>query len=821
MTTTYITEEEARNHILEIQKSYTERRDRVLDSLSGAMWIVEKMFARSGHFLLEFIQNAEDAKATKVKVVLEPKLVKIFNNGIPFSRDDVEAICSIGRSRKDPREYVGYLGVGFKAVFLVSSKPHIYSKPYRFKFDRDHWDDPRQVPWQITPIWLNEKPEELKEWNVIFHIPLDEEGYERVKGELERLAPTTLLFLHNISEIELKFEDKPKIFRKVEEAAGICRLDVIENDRKETSRWVIFRNIIKVPEHIKADKFTREWNRDRVEKREIAVAFKLDESGDLTSTRGTVKFGVFSYVPLREEELGLPFLIHADFLVAPGREVVQREAPWNIWMLEELAKFIINSVINSFKLHNIWKYSYTNVLYCEVYHAPFDTHLANPISKEIREGNHLVDIRGKFIKASEAVKVNEGVLKLLNVDFIEKITGKKVLHLKTKPSSKLEVENVMYVRELEKYLRDLGRVRYVFGDDWIENLRTYLNALANEWFRYAESTREKSDYKYKYQWATILIDEAGNRCSFEEICIPVSEEVEQRAKELFPGRFKFLHPKLREDAIIRFLKELGINILDKGELDRLIKKEQIPKLLNELKDPEVVDERKVEIVKMIKQFWEEGIISSDEISRQGFLIKTKSGKWLKPEEVLPSSEYEPDIDIERLVRNGLLDLDLEFLDPVFIHGVAQEEKARWLEFLKELKLGHEVKSKEERLAERVGILVALRYEREVCRVWDAQPISESERGRGYDIRSRMPDGSPKYIEVKASKGEWSITLTKTEYRFILDNPSSTFVYVIANALKDPELHIIPGSSLKDMIPEITLTTSDWKSKTQKRWKPLS
>ncbi|RLE48586.1 MAG: hypothetical protein DRJ31_06945, partial [Candidatus Methanomethylicota archaeon] len=182
-------EQEAYNHILEIQRDYTARKDRVLDSLAGAMWIVEKMFARAGHFILEFIQNAEDAKATKVKVVLKSRSLEIFNNGNPFSRDDVEAICSIGRSRKDPREYVGYLGVGFKAVFLVSSKPHIYSKPYRFKFDRNFWPDSRLVPWQITPIWLDKVPDEYKEWNVVFYIPIDEKGYERIKNELERLAP--------------------------------------------------------------------------------------------------------------------------------------------------------------------------------------------------------------------------------------------------------------------------------------------------------------------------------------------------------------------------------------------------------------------------------------------------------------------------------------------------------------------------------------------------------------------------------------------------------------------------------------------------------
>jgi hypothetical protein len=94
--------------------------------------------------VLEFIQNAEDAGARRVKIVLESGAIKIFNDGKPFTRDDVEAICSIGRSRKDPRKHIGYLGVGFKAVFLVSSRPHIYSKTYRFKFDKQYWEGKAQ-----------------------------------------------------------------------------------------------------------------------------------------------------------------------------------------------------------------------------------------------------------------------------------------------------------------------------------------------------------------------------------------------------------------------------------------------------------------------------------------------------------------------------------------------------------------------------------------------------------------------------------------------------------------------------------------------------
>jgi hypothetical protein len=814
-----ILSEEAYNHIMEIQKSYTIEKNRALDSLAGAMWIVEKMFARAGHFILEFIQNAEDAEATKVKVILQKDVVKILNNGVSFSRDDVEAICSVGRSHKDPKEYIGYLGVGFKAVFLVSSNPHIYSEPYRFKFDKNFWPDPRVVPWQITPIWLEKVPEECKEWNVVFYIPIDKVGYERIKDELQRLAPTALLFLHNITEIELEFEDKKKIFKREEKEEGIYALEVIENGSKTVTNWVVFRNIIKVPDNIRADKFTKEWNRDTVEKREIAVAFKLDEAGDLIPITGTIKFGVFSYVPLREEEIGIPFLIHADFLVAPGREMIQREAPWNLWMLDEITKFIINSVINSFKAHDIWKYSYTNVLYSTVYHSPFNMRLANPISDEIKNGNHVVTLEGNFAKVSEVVRVSQTILDFLGSIFIEKITNKKILHPKVKLHYSLNnIIETISIRNLKGYLSNVESIKTVFKDKWKEVFRDYLKALASEWFRYAPSTRETSSYRTEFSEATCLIDREESFCRPGDIYI-ATPEVEKKAKELFPGKFKFLDPLLIEDIIINFLKEIGVKELSEKNLEEFIKKEQVPKLLEELKDPNKDDQTKIKIVKRIKEFWREGIVSSHELVEKGFLIRTKNGKWLKPQKVLLPTEYEPDTNVERLVINNLLDFELEFVDPILIKDEPPEKKSDWKRFLEELKIGSEVN--EDRLVERVGILTSVKYEKEKCGIWDVQSLSESERGKGYDIKSRMPDGSPKYIEVKASKGQWSITLTKNEYSFILDHSNCSFVYIVTYALKDPELYIVQGTSLKDIIPSITLTENDWKSRSETRWKPLS
>jgi hypothetical protein len=733
--------DEARRHIEEIQRSYITGDVRVLEALTGAMQIIEKAFTRSGHFILEFIQNAEDAEARRVRIVLEDGVIKIFNDGKPFSRDDVEAICSIGRSRKDPRKHIGYLGVGFKAVFLVSSRPHIYSKTYRFKFDKYYWGEKyKNVPWQITPIWLDEVPEELRDWNVYFYIPIDERRYEeKIRDELENLTPTTLLFLRSIDELELVFNGKSKVFRREKKEENenftIYTLKVIENGvEKETSNWVVFRRVVKVPDEVKADRYTKDWNRDKVEYREIAVAFKLNNAGDLEPIPGTVKFGVFSYVPLKEEPVELQYYIHADFLIAPGRNVIHKEALWNRWILHEIAKFIVEHVIKVFESHEKWRYSYINILYKKVYREPFDEYLVKPIIEEIEKGPHFVTIDGSLARLSEVVKVDQKVLEALGprgVILIERLTGKKVLD----PRVVLPHDLIYELKVSNSLIEDVKDLRKYIKDQDLEHLKE----------------------KLKDVW----------------------------------------------DLVIEW-------ILGPSEL------------IKRLRDPSTSDQEKIAIVKRLKELWKKKVVSAEDLIKEGFVIRTKSGKWIEPQKALLPSEYQPYENVERLVKAGLLDPELvEFVDPIFIEGATRDEINEWRDFLQDLKVGTD-ENMIRRLVENVGIRVALKYEREVLGIKDARVLTEPERYKGYDIESRMPDGSLKYIEVKASRsGSPDIELTGNEYQHILNNLERSFVYVVTEALSNPTLHVIPGTALKDLMPtRITIWWFQWSSRVREKWKPL-
>ena len=184
-----VEEFQARAHIEKLQEKRLTSDSDVLDSLAGAIDRLGKVFPKRGHFLMEFVQNADDAKSTELVIDIDTQRALITNNGCPFKPEDVDSICKVGRSSKSPDAYIGYLGVGFKSVFLISDRPSIDSPPYRFRFDRQHWTASRveSLPWQIIPIWEYEplqRPEDASRHDTLFKVPFSRGGDHDLAGKL-------------------------------------------------------------------------------------------------------------------------------------------------------------------------------------------------------------------------------------------------------------------------------------------------------------------------------------------------------------------------------------------------------------------------------------------------------------------------------------------------------------------------------------------------------------------------------------------------------------------------------------------------------------
>ena len=126
-----------------IRKEVESARDTRIwsDFINALNLISQVVFTRSSGFILELMQNAEDAgigvaNPGRFRVHLDRDKVRVQHNGNPFSPEDVAAISGIRSSKKPERGTLGYLGIGFKSVFKVTDCPQVYSADFRFKFDR-------------------------------------------------------------------------------------------------------------------------------------------------------------------------------------------------------------------------------------------------------------------------------------------------------------------------------------------------------------------------------------------------------------------------------------------------------------------------------------------------------------------------------------------------------------------------------------------------------------------------------------------------------------------------------------------------------------
>src|SRR5664280_2192259 len=77
------------------------------------------LYADRTHFVLELLQNAQDAEATRIEFELLPDRLDVRHDGRWFSTSDVRGVCGIAESTKsadDPAQ-IGRFGVGFKSVY--------------------------------------------------------------------------------------------------------------------------------------------------------------------------------------------------------------------------------------------------------------------------------------------------------------------------------------------------------------------------------------------------------------------------------------------------------------------------------------------------------------------------------------------------------------------------------------------------------------------------------------------------------------------------------------------------------------------------------
>lgn len=794
-------------HIREICDDYRRSSDRTRDSLAGAIDRLQKAFSRRGHFIMEFIQNADDAKANQLVVYVSNDKVQVFNNGQPFEPKDVESICKVGRSSKTVEDYIGYLGVGFKSVFLISENPQIYSTTYRFKFNKYHWAKPETLPWQIMPIWIKEPFDE--KWNTTFVIPLkNPEIADLIRNEIspDSLNVRMMLFLKGLKEIIIKDgkNHERKIMKKTtkeSENYGICEIEEKSGESLTMERWVTFRKLCDVPSEVSEDFITKEWERDEVRSREVVVAFKLNEKNELEEVEGTAHIGVFSFLPLKEErEIGLKFLLQADFLTAPGREVITRETKWNQWLAKEIYNLIIEKCIPQFLKDDRWKMNFTNVLYPgEGGHLLFDDHIKRPLIDYLTNNSILIAEDGSAVTASEAILIGREVRELLSDNDLQILCpDKKPLHYECKPGVDIEKgpETVLeFVKNLgaQEIMNQKAKKEEV---GWFNKLYSKINEYSND---------QPVSVKDGLVLQNIILTDKNevmppNEMYMKSREISVPPEIE--------SNFKIVHSDLVEDRKVRdFLISLGVKELTNGHIQSILKIKEIPEISKNWEGS--LEINRIRWISILKELWQSKSIENNDI--RFITLKTKSEKWLTPTNLFFPKEYQPEYNLEQIIEKGLLDLPVEFLSAEFIEGKDEKEMKDWYTFFEQMGVGEKLvtETKEGKsIVNRIGIKLALHFEETKGR--EAVELGESKNQLGYDIESKS-GSEGRHIEVKARTDyEPDIGLTANQINTVATEGDRYYLYIVVSALSNPHLYVIKGPKLKNVFDFLSIKFSKWK-----------
>ncbi len=310
--------------------------------------VIDK-YCDSAHFIYELLQNADDAKATEVEMVLtKDRFIFTHNGKTRFTVSDPEkaeedrknnklghinAITAIGFSSKNQSPTnnlddikIGKFGVGFKAVFQYTTTPYIYDNPFCFKIE-DYI-----VPTSLADTTLQ------REGKTVFVIPFDrkditaKQAYEDIEQKIASLEYPQL-FLFNVNTVSWNTPtQRGKIDKKRLETYENYRdvtsvLYEINNSRRGNAKILLMSRKVSVPE--------------TEHKHTVAIGYLLDEKGFIKTD---IRPNMNCFFPTHEN-IDTCYVIHAPFALVDNRQQIKRNNDVNTSLIQSVGELAADSIV--------------------------------------------------------------------------------------------------------------------------------------------------------------------------------------------------------------------------------------------------------------------------------------------------------------------------------------------------------------------------------------------------------------------------------------------------------------------------------------------
>ena len=316
-----------------------DKRRKFLDGLEAnqediKLDIFKDFYPDKAHFIYELLQNAEDTGASEVRFLLSGQSLVFEHDGRTFDEDDIRTITGIGVGTKsDDDDKIGRFGIGFKAVFVYTETPRIWSPTFAFEISDF------VMPTELAP---NPSIGNCTRFEFPFNSPKKtaSDAFSEIRAGLEETSEATLLFLSHIEAIHWRVEGgaNASLLRVPHSEHHIETLKESEGKAIESSHFLRFTQTV-----------------EGLKRQYVAVAFDLQALPNVSNFGANKplsdQFRIVPAVPgsvavfftATKETSGLRFHLHAPFVPELSRASI-KDTPLNIPLFRQLAELSARSL---------------------------------------------------------------------------------------------------------------------------------------------------------------------------------------------------------------------------------------------------------------------------------------------------------------------------------------------------------------------------------------------------------------------------------------------------------------------------------------------
>lgn len=300
---------------------------------------LEKYISESynGRSLIELLQNADDAGATKFLIKKAKNSYIIANNGREFNDNDVLSICRSGASTKQRSgNSIGFRGIGFKSIVNYAESVHLISGDIQLSFSKELT---KKILGNNSNVPLIRIPHKFKDQNKYAHIITDliKEDYNTIfifnvksdalSTEIKEFISTTMLFLQNIKKITFYIDSNIINYKIKRSKYSHYLTKAIINSDDKNSNWLI------------SDDST---NRS-------SIAFQINS--DLKAVKIDKNEAVIHSFTPTKDPTGIPIIFHGDFSTDPSRTRIVLDEETSL-ATKNCVKILINNIIHIISSEN-------------------------------------------------------------------------------------------------------------------------------------------------------------------------------------------------------------------------------------------------------------------------------------------------------------------------------------------------------------------------------------------------------------------------------------------------------------------------------------